>query len=485
MSILQNNQCLLTNFKTKISELISTKSELSILYLRHNLKSDLNSLNFKIRSYNKWIININELLKNITILIDNETLSQETNPDLYKVDLKDAKNIRSLKLTLGLQKKLIEFGETNQIEDIELTRQEIKKHTDTSRLNVENVSISNLNNSSINLETNNTDTSSGPGTNKIDTSKIEAIPKNMAHESRPKDKLGGMIYDLKLVTGIGGSNAKKLAEAGVSLELLIQEWTQFVQKDPNNAILMLSKMGKPNRFGDLEWANMEHHKRHKYLMESLKGRLQQETKYLCKLNHHQLIGIKYFDDISKKIPREEIIIIEKILKKVILDMSKDFIVTICGSYRRGRNRSGDVDTLITHNSIKTKSDLESSGKDVLTKIVFILENLGFLVDHLTEGSTTKYMGVCICPKKGKIARRIDIRLVPYESYGAAILYFTGSKTFNTNMRTHALHKGYKLSEYGLFKMENGKEKEQVNCPNEKDIFKVLDYPYAEPPERDI
>ena len=30
-----------------------------------------------------------------------------------------------------------------------------------------------------------------------------------------------------------------------------------------------------------------------------------------------------------------------------------------------------------------------------------------------------------------------------------------------------------------------KKKEQVSCPNEKDIFKVLDYPYAEPPERDI
>ena len=485
MSILQDNLKLLSEFKTKISEFISTKSELSILFLRHNLKSDLNSLNFKIRSYNKWIININELVKNITILIDNGTLSQETNPDLYKVDLKDAKNIRSLELSLGLQKKLIEFSETNQIEDIEKTRQEIIKHTDNSSTNIENVSISNLNNSSSTLESNNIDSISEPGMNKIDTSKIEAIPKNMAHESRPKDKIGGMIYDLKLVTGIGGSNAKKLAEAGMTLELLIQEWTQFVQKNPNNAILMLSKMGKPNRFGDLEWSNMEHHKRHKYLMESLKGRLQQETKYLCKLNHHQLIGIKYFDDISKKIPRDEIIIIEKILKKVILDMSKDFIVNICGSYRRGRSRSGDVDTLITHKRIKTKADLELSGKDVLSKIVFMLENLGFLVDHLTEGSITKYMGVCICPKKGKIARRIDIRFVPYESYGAAILYFTGSKTFNTNMRTHALQNNFKLSEYGLFKMENGKEKEQVSCPNEKDIFEVLDYPYSEPPERDI
>ena len=104
MSILQDNQNLLNNFKDRIGELISIKSELSILYLKHNLKSELNSLNFKLRSYNGWVKKINELLKNITTLINNGSLGQDINPDIYKVTLKDAKNIRSLKLTLGLQK---------------------------------------------------------------------------------------------------------------------------------------------------------------------------------------------------------------------------------------------------------------------------------------------------------------------------------------------------------------------------------------------
>ena len=53
------------------------------------------------------------------------------------------------------------------------------------------------------------------------------------------------------------------------------------------------------------------------------------------------------------------------------------------------------------------------------------------------------------------------------------------------MRSHALHKGYTLSEYGLFKLVNGKKGEQVSCPTEKDIFKVLDYQYSEPIDRDI
>jgi DNA polymerase beta len=368
--------------------------------------------------------------------------------------------------------------ETNKIEDIIDTKNIITELNNNKPVNMEtindnsNIMSSNVSNSSNSIQ-------------KIDTSKIEAIPKNMLNESRPKDKEGGMIYDLKLVTGIGNSNAKKFVEAGISLEGLIQDWTQFVQKDANNSILMLSKMGKPNRFSDTEWNHMDSHKKHKYLMDSLKGRLLQETKYLHKLNHHQLIGIKYFDDISKKIPREEIQIMEKILKTIVNRMSKEFIITICGSYRRGRSRSGDVDTLLTHPSIKTKDDLDTNGKEVLSKFVFILEQSGFLIDHLTDDSTTKYMGVCMCPKKGKIARRIDIRFVPYESYGAAILYFTGSKNFNTAMRSHALHKGYTLSEYGLFKLVNGKKGEQVSCPTEKDIFKVLDYQYSEPVDRDI
>jgi len=479
MDIIKQNLELFNNFTNKLNEFISVKNELVIVYLKNDMKTELNALNFKLRSYSKWNKKINDIISNLNKLLNNQEIKD--NSDLLKVDLKDHANIKALKLTLGLQKKLIEFSDTNNLADIDETRQEITNLNENSGNGNSNNNVNNGISNDVNINQNPELNS----TKKIDTSKIEAIPKNMAHESRPKDKVGGMIYDLKLVTGIGGANAKKLAEAGISLELLIQEWTQFVQKDPNNSILMLSKMGKPNRFSDLEWANMDSHRRHKYLMDSLKGRLSQETKYLSKLNHHQLIGIKYFDDISKKIPREEIIIVEKLLKKIILDMSKDFIVTICGSYRRGRPRSGDIDTLITHTQIKNKKDLENNGQDVLTKIVFMLEHLGFLVDHLTEESTTKYMGVCICPKKGKIARRIDIRLVPYESYGAAILYFTGSKNFNTTMRTHALHKGYKLSEYGLFKMENGKEKEQVSCPEEKDIFKVLDYQYAEPPDRDI
>ena len=108
--------------------------------------------------------------------------------------------------------------------------------------------------------------------------------------------------------------------------------------------------------------------------------------------------------------------------------------------------------------------------------------------------TKKFMGFCdimqfikLTPELQKlpsqsITRRIDIRFVPFESYGSSILYFTGSRKFNTDMRTHALKKGYSLSEFGL---KNIKDGTTISCSTEEEIFKILNYPYKKPSERDI
>ena len=220
-----------------------------------------------------------------------------------------------------------------------------------------------------------------------------------------------------------------------------------------------------------------------------------ETKMLHKIHKSSLVGIKHFNDMSLKIPREEIKTAENILKKIASHMNKDLLVMICGSYRRGRDKSGDVDCLIAHPLIKTKLDLENNPVNLLSNFVELLMNYNFIIDQLDMGNK-KFMGFCnimqfIKIKQTKqtnqttqtnIARRIDIRIVPYESYGSAILYFTGSKTFNTNMRSHALKKGYSLSEFGLTKVCDG---QLIPCSTEEEIFKIINYPYKTPEERDI
>ena len=69
-----------------------------------------------------------------------------------------------------------------------------------------------------------------------------------------------------------------------------------------------------------------------------------------------------------------------------------------------------------------------------------------------------------------------------EEYPFAILYFTGSKDFNTLMRQHALDRGYSMNEYSL---KHVSDKSVVNheFKVEKDIFDYLEYSYVEPWKR--
>jgi DNA polymerase beta len=113
----------------------------------------------------------------------------------------------------------------------------------------------------------------------------------------------------------------------------------------------------------------------------------------------------------------------------------------------------------------------------LKQIVDLYNDKGLLIDSLTTNVTTKYMGVCKNTSKS-IPRRIDIRFIPMESIYFAMLYFTGSGTFNKNMRTFAIKKGFKLNEYGLYKNNL-----KVKINSENDIFDLLDLDYVNPEDR--
>ena len=87
-------------------------------------------------------------------------------------------------------------------------------------------------------------------------------------------------------------------------------------------------------------------------------------------------------------------------------------------------------------------------------------------------------------KYSKIAHKVDIKFYSSSTYYSAILYFTGSKTFNINMRQIAKKKGYLLNEYGLFKISKG----SINLipekiKSEKNIFDILGIPYISPSNR--
>ncbi|KAG9330343.1 hypothetical protein JZ751_012727 [Albula glossodonta] len=145
----------------------------------------------------------------------------------------------------------------------------------------------------------------------------------------------------------------------------------------------------------------------KFVEEGVKT-LEDLKKIEHKLNHHQQIGLKYFEDFEKRIPRAEMEKMEALILAELESVDPEYIGTICGSYRRGAESSGDIDILLTHPDFTSQ---------LLHAVVEHLESIGFITDTLSKG---------------------DTKLIPKDQYYCGVLYFTGSDIFNKNMRTHAL-----------------------------------------------
>ena len=360
-----------------INELIKIKNKENDIQLSLGKIKESTALIFKIKNYKKWIDNINKHILNKTIINKKE-------------------DIIDLQFTDKLTSHLIELFETGNIKEIDIAKEEykkMKKDADEELTIVETKPGSKSDHKSDHKPDNKPKNTMLSDTTVVDTSKIESKPKILNGEVRPDDARGGAIFDLRYVHGIGPVNAIKLVDNGVTLEGLLSEWKEWTTKDPLNSILMQSKMSRPKQYNKTQWESLDIDKQYSILDMNFKKRLDNETKQLCKIHKSSLVGVKYFNDMSLKIPREEIKKAESILKQLATHMNKDLVLTICGSYRRGRDKSGDVDCLIAHPLIKTKDDLDNSPVSLLSNFVKLLIDSNFIIDQLDMG-TKKFMGFC-------------------------------------------------------------------------------------------
>ena len=196
------------------------------------------------------------------------------------------------------------------------------------------------------------------------------------------------------------------------------------------------------------------------------------------LNDKQKIGLKHYEDILKRIPRNEILQYEKELKKIFKKVkNKNSTFQIVGSFRRGKPDSGDIDICVSD----PDDDVE-----VFNRFLDALIEKKMLIEVLSRGNV-KSLGVSRLRRKP--ARRIDFMFTPRKELSFALLYFTGSKTFNTVMRKRALDLGYSMNEHGLYKMEKvgkslkkGKKLEKY-FPEEIDVFNFLGMEFKSPQDR--
>lgn len=184
------------------------------------------------------------------------------------------------------------------------------------------------------------------------------------------------------------------------------------------------------------------------------------------LNDVQMKGLKYYEDVQKRIPYEEIQKLEEMFKDTLEEVDNRAELTIAGSYRRRKKDSGDIDIL-----------LKATKKGTYEKFIDSLKEKGYLVDDLARGSK-KYMGMGKSDMS-EYARRIDIMYTKPQEYPFAVLYFTGSADFNVKMRNELLERGYTLNEYGV-KFVDKDKKFTEKFKKEKDIFVYFGYDYVEP-----
>ena len=191
------------------------------------------------------------------------------------------------------------------------------------------------------------------------------------------------------------------------------------------------------------------------------------------LNDIQKVGLKYYEDILKRIPRSEVSEYDKLFIKDFKKVAEeDSRMEIVGSYRRGAESSGDIDVIITSKSHK-----------VFVNFIDELMREKVILEILSRGPT-KCLVIARLPTSD-IARRVDFLYTSPEEYPFSVLYFTGSKIFNTVMRHEALQKGLTMNEHGLYKMEGKKKGDKVDAifKDEKDIFDYLNLVYKNPIER--
>ena len=146
------------------------------------------------------------------------------------------------------------------------------------------------------------------------------------------------------------------------------------------------------------------------------------------------------------------------LVKLLSSSSDHGHIVVAGSYRRRRDTVGDLDVLVT----------TPDGVAIGDSLVAYENSTKVLAHGRTRTTVVLRSGL-----------QVDLRVVPEESYGAALMYFTGSKAHNIALRSIANEHGWKLNEYGLFDGDR-----RIAGATEEEIYKKLGLMFVLPELRE-
>jgi DNA polymerase (family 10) len=269
-------------------------------------------------------------------------------------------------------------------------------------------------------------------------------------QARAYDKVINNLKLLKIpVTSY--KNVENIEGAGKNIKLKLKEIIEtgnliLPSTDIRNDLLNIYGIG-PAKAKSL----VEEHK-----IKSIDELRYKSSKDSKLLTDSQKIGLLCYEDLLERIPREEMLLHEKILN---LSKEKGEIV---GSFRRNENSSGDIDVMLNMD-LKEFKNFTST---LIEKeyIIYILAN-----------GPKKMLAICRLNESSKY-RRIDLIRNSSEEYPYMKLYFTGTKEFNVEFRQHCLNIGLSLNEHGFTPVVKG-------LKTEEDIFRHVKIEYVLPENR--
>ncbi len=192
------------------------------------------------------------------------------------------------------------------------------------------------------------------------------------------------------------------------------------------------------------------------------GEVAKQKGFGAKTQAKILEGIVYIDKIGNRVRIDLALPLGLALLEQIRGFPGVIRSELCGSLRRRKETTGDLDILASSTNAQPIMD-------AFVKLPEVVQVLG-------QGPTKSSVLAALHVHGTKVTMQADLRVVEDGQYPFALLYFTGSKEHNIRMRQRAINRDLTLNEYAL-----ANEAKSVPCKTEEDIFAALDLPFI-PPE---
>ena len=272
--------------------------------------------------------------------------------------------------------------------------------------------------------------------------------------------------DVKALTaleGIGKGTATKLIELAQTGS--ISEHQELSNQVPQGLMEVLSIPGLGPKTVKLMWDDLKIESINDLKNEIAKGSVAQLPRMGAKTIENIVAAIEFMESSGDRLHLGLALPVAQSIVQHMLEVKGTKKAQYAGSLRRGEETIGDIDILIA----TTDPDAAKESFTTMPGVTRILASgdtkssvrfeLSSANERFKDLSTPAEI-------------QIDLRIVPAESWGAALAYFTGSKDHNVALRKLAIKQGMTLNEYGLFR-NNDDRNDPIACETEEGIYLAL------------